>query len=132
MKGWLREHRTVIAWTIGSVAVLVLYLSCTKSLWKHNPYFDPDIPKSYDQTFYLSTARDFAEHTPGLLPRSRMPLYPYLLHFFCDPQRSDLELMNRYIRFNVGISVVCLAVIFFLLRSLLGAWFAALLALIRP
>lgn len=127
---WLSSHRRHLAWIIGSIAVVALFLSCAKSLWKHNPLFDEDSSKSYDQTFYLTSAKDLATGAPGIMPRSRMPLYPWLLHFFYDSKRTDADQLNVYIRVNVTLSVVCSAAVFFMLLRSLGPWPAVLVTLV--
>ena len=129
MRHWLTKHWRVIAWVAGTSAALLLYLSSCKSMWERNPLFDDEMQKNYDQTFYMAYAGMFVQDQPEFLPRSRMPLYPWIMHFFFDPAKPLKEMANTYIRLNVAISVCCLAAIFFMLRRPLGAWLSALVTL---
>ena len=129
MKTWLKRNWRVLAWVTGTAIALLLYISSCKSMWERNPIFDPDAQKSYDQTFYMAYAARIAEGPGELLPRSRMPLYPWIMHFFFDPAKSTDEMANVYIRLNVSISVCCLGAIFFMLRRPLGTWLSVLVTL---
>ena len=129
MRLWLKRNWRVIAWVTGTAVALLLYISSCKSMWERNPIFDHQTQKTYDQTFYMAYAADFAQEPQELLPRSRMPLYPWIMHFFFDPAKSADEMANIYIRLNVAISACCLGAIFFMLRRPLGAWLSVLMTL---
>lgn len=122
-------HWRVIASVLAAGAALALYLSCEKKLWTYNPLFYHEVTKNYDQTFYIQSAADFASHTPGLVPRSRMPLYPWLLHWFWKDGPVE-KVLPDYMRFNIALSVVCLGAIFFMLRPWMGTWLAVLTMLV--
>lgn len=124
-----RRNARRVGWVLIPAAALALYLSCCKSLWKFNPLFDENSPKNYDQTFYIGSAEQLATRSQDMMPRSRMPLYPWIMHFFRDATKTDPELLNVYLRLNVTISVLCLAAVFWLLRRALGVPFAVLTTL---
>lgn len=126
------NKKTFIAlfWLLGAGLSLGVYLNGIKALWPYNPMLEEDAGKSYDQLLYMSSAKAQAVGTPGLLPRSRMPLYPWIMHFFCDPAKPDKEMVPVYMRLNIFISVLCLGAIFFMIRRTFGAWAACLITLI--
>ncbi len=118
--------RRLLSWLLFTVLVglgLVFYLRAVTAMWQHNPLLTGE-SKSYDQTFYM-------EHAAGIVlgmdkddfPRSRMPLYPWLLHFFFEKELYDTKtLYERYMRFNVVVSIAALLGAFEIMRrSGLGA-----------
>ncbi len=125
-----RKYLITLTWGAGICLALALYLQGIQTLWQENPMLRENAGISYDQVFYMSSAEALARGDVHLMPRSRMPLYPWIMHFFFDPAKPKNEMLEVYMRMNVTISVLCLAAVALILRRPLGTWLACLITLI--
>ncbi len=85
-----------------------------------------------DQRVYLRYASMFG--TPGFItPRMRMPLYGAVLSLASRDENFNYENPESFLRaqkFNIGLSLLCLLVMFLFLRRWLGDWFGLCLVLV--
>lgn len=87
-----------------------------------------------DQRVYLNYAHSFA--TSGFdftTPRMRMPLYGGVLSLAVHDNLEEYDRSKFFLeaqKFNVGLSLVCLVVLYLFLRRWLGDWFGLCLILV--
>ncbi|MCE9518656.1 MAG: hypothetical protein K8R87_03695 [Verrucomicrobia bacterium] len=85
-----------------------------------------------DQRVYLRYANSFT--TPGFItPRMRMPLYGGVLSLAAPDKDAGFDMQKFFQtakKFNIGLSLVCLLVMFLFLRRWLGDWFGLCLILV--
>ena len=104
-----------LAWLISS------YVTALKKEWNKNPMLHADSTKFYDQPFYMADAQSYLEENPSMAQqRSRMPLYPWLISHFCDPKLDEITQVQRYMRFNAGLSIAALIFIGLICRRFIG------------
>lgn len=85
----------------------------------------------YDQEFYMEYAQLLASpQREGILPRSRMPFYPWLMSFLYDATIDYGDLIERYKLFNCILSILILAGVFFVFKRWAGRGLAALITCI--
>ncbi len=102
-------------------------------MWEANRHWDDEDHggKTYDQKFYVDRAQEFAEGTnQDSVPRSRMPGYPWLIHFFHQNEASQQEQFDIYKRVNVGLSCFALAGLCLILCRTVGCALAIPITLI--
>jgi len=76
-----------------------------------------------DQRVYLHYALSMASNEPGFYtPRMRMPAYAWVLSHVAHSGMSDADLFPTAKTFNISLSLVCLVLLFFVLRRWLGGW----------
>lgn len=87
-----------------------------------------------DQRVYLNYANSFAvSGTNFMTPRMRMPLYGWILSTAAPGKWQGYDQEGFFLKaqkFNVGLSLVCLVVMFLFLRRWLGDWFGLCLILL--
>ncbi len=85
-----------------------------------------------DQRVYLNYAFAFAD--PAFItPRMRMPLYGGVLSLALDERANNPDLKAAFVKarkFNVGLSIVCLVLMYLFLRRWLGDWLGICLILV--
>ena len=75
-----------------------------------------------DQSAYLGYARHLYESNYTITEdRNRMPVFPFLLSLIYRPDLTEAEFLNRAQVFNVNLSIVLLAALFFIFRRFFGS-----------
>ncbi|MBK8901147.1 MAG: hypothetical protein IPM53_08190 [Anaerolineaceae bacterium] len=85
-----------------------------------------------DQATYLETAKSLKTSNYTIpTDRNRMPVYPYLLSLFYDPDLSEEAFFARGKLFNIALSLLILPVLFWIFRQHLPSFTAVNLILIH-
>lgn len=121
----LRRRPVVIGlWILGTALAMAWYVYGCSMMWPANKHWSEEWPaKTYDQAYYTKMARQMATNAPpaeDVLPRSRMPVYPWMLQFFYDESRSEVEQFEVYKVFNIILSCLALAGTGWIASRLLG------------
>lgn len=128
-----RTIAIALFWIIGASVALWWYLLGCKLMWKSNLHWSEfEKGTTYDQVFYVKRAAEHAtdefQH-PDILPRSRMPLYPWFISHFYDGSKDEVAQFETYKRLNVTISCLALIAIGVLGVRRLGAFLGATVVL---
>lgn len=122
-----RSKTTILLWVLTAIVLTTLY---THGALRNARRVNTNM-HGFDQSAYMNYARNLAEsdytHVGG---RNRMPMYPLLLSFVYSSDLSDEAFFERGKYFNIALSVVLLAALFFIVRAYLPPGGAILLLLI--
>ena len=127
------QHRAlrILLWLIIIAFSLNAYFKGIEKMWPQNPLLTGKGTKGYDQSYYMEAAKGFATgHGTLDRARSRMPLYSWLISRVYDSKLESQALINRYITFNVFISVAVLIGTGLIIECHLGAWWALWITLV--
>jgi hypothetical protein len=127
------QHRALryLLWLIIIAFSLNAYFKGIEKMWVQNPLLTEHGTKGYDQSYYMEAAKGFATgHGTLDRARSRMPLYSWLMSRVYDAKLQSQALINRYISFNVFISVAVLIETGLIIECHLGAWWALWITLV--
>ncbi len=108
----------------------VHYLKGVEKQWMLNPLIRGEKKGTYDQPFYIKEARQFATGTDLSIARSRMPVYPWLLAFLHDDHLTKEQQLDRYLTFNVTVSILVLVGVAIFASQWIGCFWSCWLALL--
>lgn len=137
-----QKYLFLVLCVAGFGACFAWYLHGVSLMWDANRHWDDPGAQNqrYDQSFYFNrahgmwlTAQPDFEWTfpfPPRVIRSRMPGYPWILHFFFDDESDVLDQFNRFKIVNTVLSCMGLAAIGYLACHRLGLALGAPILLI--
>lgn len=117
---------------LAAALLVTVHLWGLRGMWDTNPDKSDDGRRKYDQSFYLMDAKLIAiDEQKDPPPRSRMPLFPWLISLLWKQGLTDEEFFHRAKVANAALSVILLGVIFRVFRCWMTeplAWLLTLLA----
>lgn len=127
------QHRAVrvLFWLIVILVGFSAYFRGIERMWPQNPLLTGKGNKGYDQSYYMEAAKGFAAGNGTLdRARSRMPLYSWIISRLYDAKLEPQALIQRYMTFNVILSVGVLLGVGLIIQRHLGPWWAVWITLV--